>query len=570
MQANRTYVCSLNDCGETFTVLFDWTRHVRKHATMRQTAGDISGPPGPKVTAAQVSQIQSTMQHRQEAPTGQTPVGLPFLVSNPNLKWTSPKSGASFSPVSSPSFSTVAGPVSMPSLLSSDAKTPNGSRPANATATRDTKTKGQSSKNSRTTKALESSQKVRGKKSEVHSGHSEAPSQQKQPPVPTSTTSMGPPAAPVVSSETRSLSPFVASSTTQPIPARATPPATIQTQTQQVSQSLQELQLDQHESEKDTSINLAMPTTASTTSVLQPVGSAPSSPTPSALAHSRTNKRQPREQSDIEGINDHIDIESFDDNNGTSSLRDPKQVDEASDVRKTDEPSATLQGCALSIQASEWPTKQIKSRSKSKSKEHKPQLTHKCDTIFKSTTDEITHYLEHFVMAGPYIVCPIPTCRMVFVSQNQLEEHEGKYHDVPSTLPPPPNQKQAKQQSTGKETTRKETTGKEAAGKEPTEKEPTGKETTGKEPTGKEPTGKEPTGKEATRRETVMKVAMEKETTMKETPSPTGSSITAQRVTRSQSKTPTATTSSGPSTRKGDKEVEFADVPLKLLGPFKK
>lgn len=292
-----------------------------------------------------------------------------------------------------------------------------------------------------------------------------------------------------------------------------------------MSQSLQELQLDTRKTGEQASVTLPTPsatsmeTSAPTTSVSESASS-----TPSSSVQDRAKKRPHKTQADTEESDKHIrsnagsdiiDVESIEvDHIEATSHGDHEQ----GDVEGGKDQSDAILSCAIRDLASKWPPctvkVKVKAKTKSKARDMKARLTMGCDTIFESSSDEITHYLEHFTMTGPYLECPISTCRMVFVLESQLEEHKAAYHTKTSTLPPPPPSPKSKQTKNSS-------------------------------------------------------------TEVTDTASIKGES-SQPRVTRSQAKSPATTSTSRLKSRKAEKEnpvddeIDFSDVPLKLLGPFKK
>ncbi|KAF9113479.1 hypothetical protein BGX27_001491 [Mortierella sp. AM989] len=90
-------------------------------------------------------------------------------------------------------------------------------------------------------------------------------------------------------------------------------------------------------------------------------------------------------------------------------------------------------------------------RGKSRTKEA-PLLTHSCETHFESEALQIKHYLEHVIAQGPYLQCPVISCRMAFLSDSEMTEHSRKWHpqlSPPSSQPTPQKiQQQSKQKRT--------------------------------------------------------------------------------------------------------------------------
>ncbi|KAF9200550.1 hypothetical protein BGZ49_009204 [Haplosporangium sp. Z 27] len=71
-------------------------------------------------------------------------------------------------------------------------------------------------------------------------------------------------------------------------------------------------------------------------------------------------------------------------------------------------------------------------RGKAKAKDSQ-LFTHSCDTSFETEELHIQHYLEHIIAQGPYLQCPTTSCRMLFLNDSELEEHDLRFHLKPTT-----------------------------------------------------------------------------------------------------------------------------------------
>lgn len=447
---------------------------------MRQTVIGISGM---GARSPQPPNFQGTTQHRLEMPTTQTSM-------------TSSLTQVSLPPVTSASTpgDPIHGDIS--------GKASNGKQPAR---TESPGNKGSMSSSTPPVKASDGTNKARNtKKSETR----------RQSSIPTSTVANEQPIATSTPLPATASSSSATTITTEGLPKTAAL-ETAQAQEQNVSQSLQELQIDTQKTGKDMSIDQHSPSATSSEN-LSSVTSIPGSASPSARStpSTRGQARLGKEQDKTSPESDDIDIENAEGPDSEATFSDHHEQDDV------EEPPSTAHNCAIRDLASRWPPIINAPKPKSKLKEKKAQLTLACDKNFESSIDEITHYLEHFSMAGPYIECRDTACRMVFVLESQLEEHVAALHPTNSSSstasPTSPNKsKSGKASSSGKGT---------AA------------------------------------------------STSSNTATTSSKKGSQSRVTRSQAKPDTKERSKNRKSQKDKpiKQEDLSDVPLKLLGPFKK
>ncbi|KAG0205978.1 hypothetical protein BGX28_002528 [Mortierella sp. GBA30] len=73
---------------------------------------------------------------------------------------------------------------------------------------------------------------------------------------------------------------------------------------------------------------------------------------------------------------------------------------------------------------------QASSRSKGKRRavDAVPMALESCRSRYESEIDLINHYLEHLSFQGPHLECPIKSCRMILRPQEQLTNHNHRFH----------------------------------------------------------------------------------------------------------------------------------------------
>ncbi|KAF9347217.1 hypothetical protein BGX34_003307 [Mortierella sp. NVP85] len=283
-----------------------------------------------------------------------------------------------------------------------------------------------------------------------------------EPPTPSSLRRLLPQPAPTNSEERptdRSIgsaasSPIIPPPTTPTLSSKvATPPSKVATpeapqeETINAEQTPQEVRIDTDEKEGEKQARPPTPpaTTidelASATSVLQSTTLAPppSPPVQSTTMEVDPVEEAPKEQQPpiVENFGQEneieVDIETMEAMDATEVFDEAVEVaplKEAS-VEESKEQIDILHSCAIKEQASKWPKAKSKPPRGKKNKQQQPTMG--CNSIFETSTEEIAHYLEHFTTTGPYLECPVPTCRMVFVLDSQLKEH-GAFHDQPPTM----------------------------------------------------------------------------------------------------------------------------------------
>jgi hypothetical protein len=145
-------------------------------------------------------------------------------------------------------------------------------------------------------------------------------------------------------------------------------------------------------------------------------------------------ENEPKENPIVENFGQEIEIgiDTTEAMDATELFDEAVEVEplKESSVEESKEQIDILHNCAIREQASKWP--KVKSKPPRGKKDKKPP-TMGCNSIFETSTEEIAHYLEHFATTGPYLECPVPTCRMVFVLYSQLKEH-GAFHDQPPMM----------------------------------------------------------------------------------------------------------------------------------------
>ncbi|KAK3825782.1 MAG: hypothetical protein J3Q66DRAFT_109509 [Benniella sp.] len=433
----KPFVCTLEGCGETFTLLFDWTRHVRKHAASRyQCSIHVVG----QLSFLECSANDST----RPDDTPRRPVALPSLGSRTSPVPPTPKAPMAL-PLLGPSRNQYKTPTSLLPIRSPLPIAPSGASELPALpAPGDTNA---SAKGSHANAKQSRPESPGGKGRTTKKSDSRT-----EPSTPSSLRRLLPQPSPTHSEEAAS-SPILPPPPTPTLSSKVATPEAPQEEAMNADPSPQEVRLDTDEKEDEKQAHPPTPPPppppapatnidelASTTSVLQSTTLAPPSPPvlPTTMEVDQVED-EPKEQPVVENFGQEIEIEmdTAEAVDTTETMDATEVFDEAVEVEPLKEPSVEdskdqiemLHSCAIKEQASKWP----KVKAKPRGKKDKKQPTMECNSIFETSTEEIAHYLEHFTATGPYLECPVPTCRMVFVLDSQLKEH-GALHDQPPMM----------------------------------------------------------------------------------------------------------------------------------------
>ncbi|KAI8598478.1 hypothetical protein EDD21DRAFT_185725 [Dissophora ornata] len=474
MQSNKTYACSIAGCDATFTVIFDWTQHVRKHAHAVMMSNNNQRP---KTAQAPRAQAQA-----QPPPAPRTSSSVPTS-SHPHLQQnasaiTARASGAprSFEVTSSsttrkqvtPSASTPA-----PTTTASTAASVISSRILFAAPTTI----------SSATPMLSSPRAALSKTPEIlfakgtwsAAPPSPARAASPTPAVLAKTTRSS--AAPAISSSTTVSSSTPAISFIRVVPStrvaslrKPTPlttptiPATSVTPAISTKEAIPPTSPTKTPSTPQGSPKI--PTIPSSTSVAEN-GVLPAMSVLTTLGHRSTSDsstsmdRLPTPSSEtsaislengfraLPDIDIDIDIETWDDSDASEHYVDAPFLTEANEETREEEEedqdeskTETILVCKLRDEVA----KRAPSNGKATRSKGVALFSKDCTAVFDTEMDQIRHYLEHIVSFGPYLECPVKTCRMMVISESLMKEHNDQFHpwkrtkvtaSVPSPSPAP-------------------------------------------------------------------------------------------------------------------------------------
>ncbi|KAF9898125.1 hypothetical protein BX616_004460 [Lobosporangium transversale] len=449
-QANGTFVCTYTGCGETFTVLFDWTRHVRKHALQASIRlADSSGITQNRVAQSQAPSVTSTSVKLPQAVT---------LIPSTVTGHEAPKTSTSANILSTDTTSvpqTEVQSIQHNGSLSMMTAEKAAIRDS-AFATNTTKKKREYPDITATALTMRKETQADIKRSKASTGASTINGWRTWSPIPSKPTlrtqspdqllegteELADKSKASIDTTTTSKMPILQKDLSQstlnfvivPSPAIASPikePSPVLKSVGVVEEEALGMDLMRPVSVDSGDLALeASPTetslfveSLSSTLILDQPASTVNTPLSPKLSLTQANEPSiSKTEPNYKDSNSDIDIESLHDQ---PVKPDPDVEDSQENAQKN-----VVRRCTLRRPESASGSIISATITRGKAKAH--GFTYDCSSLFETDTDEIKHYLEHLILQGPLLVCNNRLCRMMFVSEQELADHQQQHHRKPS------------------------------------------------------------------------------------------------------------------------------------------